>query len=62
MNSAHGVDSAPGDAPPPAELIEQVAARLRRVCAHMEPEQFNALVLSVARFTMRWGDERPRPH
>jgi hypothetical protein len=47
---------------PPAELVEQIAARLRPVCAHLDPALFDALVLDVARFTLRWGAvRRPLP-
>ena len=45
------------DGPPPPALLAEIAGRLRRVCIDMDAGTFDALVLDVARFTIRWGRE-----
>lgn len=51
------------DAAPHPEELKQlcaaVASRLRRVCAHLPAEEFDALVLKIATVTLRY-EERPR--
>ncbi len=42
-------------------LVGEVSRRLRGVCAEMPPEAFDALVLDIARFHLRWQDREGRP-
>jgi hypothetical protein len=47
---------------PAAERLDQlrtaIAGRLRRVCAHLPAEEFDALVLKIATVTLRY-EQRP---
>jgi len=38
-------------------LRVDVAARLRHVCAHMTPEQFDAMVHDICLMKIRWDDD-----
>lgn len=46
----------PSDDPRLPALRDEVARRLRTVCADMPPDAFDALVLDVVRFRLRWED------
>lgn len=48
-------DAAKND-PVMAEMIEAVSIRLKPVCADMDGATFDALVLKIARFRVRWGE------
>ena len=48
-------DAGPDDPRLPA-IAGDVARRLRAVCAGMPPDAFDALVLDIARFRLRWQD------
>lgn len=39
-----------------AEMRSAVAGRLKRVCDGMDDEGFNALVLRIAQFKIKWGE------
>ena len=56
MSPTLPVRPGPGDDPRLAPLVEDVARRLRTVCAGMAPAAFDALVLDIARFHLRWED------
>ena len=45
------------DTPNPAldKLEQDIAARLRPVCAHMSDEEFRALVSDIARVKLKYG-------
>jgi hypothetical protein len=42
------------DDPALGAAIADVAARLRRSCAHLPPDDFGALVRQIARTALRW--------
>ena len=48
---------------PDPERLEQlrrdITSRLRRVCANLPPDEFDALVLQIATVTLRY-EQRPR--
>ncbi len=59
------VESRPAPAAPPytphsdadpalGAVMADVAARLRRSCAHFRPDDFDALVRQIARTALRW--------
>jgi hypothetical protein len=60
-SAAHPAPDPHGNDAPPAVLLEQVADRLRPVRGQMDAAHFHALVLDVARFTLRWGETRRPP-
>ena len=39
-----------------SEMREAVAGRLKRVCDGMSPESFDALVLQISQFKIKWGE------
>jgi len=39
-----------------ARLTADIAARLRPVCAAMEPATFDALIQDIARLKLRWAE------
>jgi hypothetical protein len=41
------------------QLRANIAQRLRTVCAHLPPEEFDALVLKIATVTLRY-EQKPR--
>jgi hypothetical protein len=41
-----------------AVLVDNVGARLRGVCGHLPPAEFDALVESIARRTLAWAMRR----
>jgi hypothetical protein len=55
--------SAPDTTPntPSPALIASTAARLQPFCGSMSAEDFEALVVDVARFTARWSPVRRPP-
>ena len=55
MNRPPGGGS--GDAPDNLQALRQsISNRLRRVCDGMSEDEFDALVLKIATFKVRWGE------
>lgn len=48
-------DSEGPEAQAPLALVDEIAGRLRPVCAHLPPDEFTALVAEIARTKIRFA-------